>query len=215
MSSATSSSSSFVLFSKEDIDELKSRENKLVAQASSLEAAVNATEENLKQLKNKYAASQKCLQHLRSLITEASVESISVIAQSSDDEATNFNKLPSMRDAPAFIRAMLGMNFSDKVNMNTFVTQGQWCDDQSSDQYNPERLVICVVQLKGLTSKLLEIWYYAGKYVMKTSECIVWCNGRRYSYTTAGELKEAITSAIMVADKPIENESSDESSESE
>jgi FtsZ-binding cell division protein ZapB len=76
--SSASSSSTFFLFSEENIKELKSQQDRLTSQAASLVTAVKDAEEHLQQLKNKYASNQECLQHLHSLITKASTESASI-----------------------------------------------------------------------------------------------------------------------------------------
>jgi septum formation inhibitor MinC len=98
MSSATSSA--FVLFSDKDIMELQDQQLDLTERASLLATAVKEAEEHLQKLKQKYAVSQECLQHLSSLITVALAERAAVIKKSSDDKAAaNFEKALAMVEA--------------------------------------------------------------------------------------------------------------------
>jgi hypothetical protein len=217
MSSA--SSSAFFLFSEKDIKELKSQQVRLISQASSLAAAVSEAEEHLQQLKTKYAVSQECLQHLDSLITKASAERATVTRKSSDDKAdVDFEKALAMVEenstvatvtddmeipciapgngkphAPILIRKVLEMHFSDKVNMNTFF----------NEEYR------CVVYFKDLPVVSLHIWYNTSGYLPTKGGRAVWCCGRQYIYTTMGELKNAITSAIEMATKPFKKNAYD------
>jgi FtsZ-binding cell division protein ZapB len=205
MSSATSSS--FVLFSEEDIKELKSQQDRLVSQASSLAAAVNAAEEHLKQLREKYATSQECLQNLRSLITKASAESATVIQKSPyGGETKDFKKVPSMKehedceipriapgngkpDAPTLIREVLEMYFSDKVDLDTFMLEQADYSDEP---------VLCTVYLKDIPAAPLEIWYNDHR---KIGGRAVLCAGRQHRFTTVKGLKAAITTALMMEAK--------------
>jgi hypothetical protein len=181
-------------FSKEGMKELKFQHAKLTLRASSLADAVNTAEVRaneaavlLKQLKEKYAASQEYLHHLNSLITKASEENAAVITKvlADDMEIPRVTPGNSKPDAPTLIRAVLEMHFSDKVNMNSFSIE------KMNDSEEP---VLCVVEMKEF-GLYLEIWYNADDSMMIGGRMVV-CPDNHCSYTTVGELKVAITSAF-------------------
>jgi hypothetical protein len=168
MSSAASSTLN--LFMEEAIQEMLSQRDRLTTQSSSPGATVNEVDAS-KEIKS---LQDRLMAQASSLVADMNVNEMNEHLEWLEKKCDACQK--SDQD---WIRAVLEMHFSDKVNMDTFTNKAA--------DYSGEA-VLCVVHLKDFPSVPLEI-----------GRSTVLCAGTRNSYTTTGEFKDAVMSALAAA----------------